>query len=226
MPNARPARDAQGWSSAEALILDLDGTINTDQRLLTSLHRAFTGYIAAETGWTLDVVEARLAAFRRGGWRPVATSGSEFSFLASLDIGLGGWLDRAEDAVDIARAMPADRDLEPLIAKIHEGRRIAVTTNSPWALTTAVLDRLRLTRHADLIACPRHPDPAVDFPAHGKPSAALYASVLRHFGVHADSALVIGDRYEVDIAPAAELGIAWAMVTEQQPLPDLLRTLL
>ncbi|HEX6468994.1 MAG TPA: HAD family hydrolase [Streptosporangiaceae bacterium] len=225
MHNAQPALNAQVWSSAEVLILDLDGTLHTDRHFLDVLHSAFIHYVGRAKGWSADEVETRLHRFRDGGWRGVAPSAGEFAFLASAGVDLDGWLDRAEMEVSIARRIGPNPELAAMLGKVHDTRRIAVTTNSPWKLAMAVLHSLRITEHTDLVACPRHPAPAVPFPELGKPSVELYASIMRYFNVRSGRVLVAGDRQEIDINPADELGLPSTMVDENQPLIGVLRAL-
>jgi FMN phosphatase YigB (HAD superfamily) len=144
---------------------------------------------------------------------------------ASVGADLDGWLDRAEMEIPIARRIAPNPELAAMLGKVHDTRRIAVTTNSPWKLAVAVLDSLRITEHADLIACPRHPAPPVPFPELGKPSAELYASIMRYSDVRSDRVLVAGDRQEVDINPADELGLPSTMVDGNRPLVGVLRAL-
>jgi HAD-hyrolase-like len=119
----------------------------------------------------------------------------------------------------------ANRELIDLMVKLHDTLYIAVTTNSPWKLAVAVLNSLCIKSQIDLISCPRNPTPAVPFPALGKPSAELYSSIVGYFNIPTYRVLVIGDRQDVDIVPAQDLGLAWELIDERRTLLDVLRTL-
>ena len=60
-----------------------------------------------------------------------------------------------------------------------------------------------------------------------KPDLQIYQTALEQVGVHADQAIMIGDTYQMDIAPPQQLGIktVWILHRPQQELADTLHIL-
>lgn len=60
-----------------------------------------------------------------------------------------------------------------------------------------------------------------------KPDKELYLTALRHTGTPPDQAIMVGDTYETDIAPAAELGIKtiWILTRPDKERADLVAVL-
>ncbi|MEO5340048.1 MAG: HAD family hydrolase [Magnetococcus sp. MYC-9] len=60
-----------------------------------------------------------------------------------------------------------------------------------------------------------------------KPDLAIYQTALARTGVTADQAIMVGDTYQMDIAPPRQLGIktVWILHRPQQELEDAVQTL-
>lgn len=205
------------------LLVDLDGTLHADRRLLDGLDEAFLDYVARKCGFTVARVSRELEKFRAGAWREVLSSPSEFAFLVHMGCSIDEWLDIASTAVDKVGQISVLPQLQTTLTSIRAFTPIALTTNSPWVLATAVIRRLGLEDSFDLIACPRHPNPSVPFPVLGKPSSSLYASIARHFSVSSKETYVIGDRDKVDLMPAALLGMRFHLARGPREVVEVLR---
>lgn len=218
--------DALAWTETRLLLVDLDGTLHADERILGYLDRAFLDFVAMTRGISTSVVEEELEAFRAGRWRTVASTPSEFSFLVHSHCNIDGWLDSATTALHLVDDIPVSTDLENALRSIGSVMPLALTTNSPWALASAIIRHLGIEDVFDLICCPRQPHALVSFPRFGKPSTALYHAVAEHFDVAREDTLVIGDRTPVDIDPAIELGMHARQVRGPNEVVGVLRTIL
>lgn len=54
-----------------------------------------------------------------------------------------------------------------------------------------------------------------------KPDVKLYQEIINECGLAADECLVVGDRYEIDLAPAKQLGMHTRLVKNMQDVYDI-----
>ncbi len=201
-----------------AILLDFDGTLHRARDLQHNLHAAFVAFSARELRSGVADVETRLARFRVENPNP-----GELGFLDDNNIPIEDWLDVAETLVPEAREVKLDAAIVERLAEAANYFYLALTSNSPWALIDAVLEGSVAREVFDLIACPRAQDPRVSFPRRGKPSVPLYRSILETFAIAPGYAVAIGDRHEVDIAPAEALGVRGVLLRPGNRLDEVLR---
>ena len=217
MPSASHALDAPPRRK-RAILLDFDGTLYHARDFQNCLHAAFVAFSARRLRIGVADVERRLAQFRAEDPAP-----GELAFLDDNNIPVADWLDVAETLASEARKVKLDAAVVETLSEARSYFYVALTSNSPWALIEAMLESSAAIVNFDLIACPRARDHRVLFPRRGKPSIALYRSILKTFSVSPGDAVAIGDRHEIDIAPAEACGLRGVLLNPGDRLDELLR---
>lgn len=207
------------------VVIDLDGTLHDDQRLLNGLDQAFLRYISTSSGLDAGDVARELGNFRNGKWMEVGSSPGEFAFIEYMGCSIAGWLDVAETATSLTSEIHKNPDLAIRLAQARPYFSIALATNSPWRLTSAILDRIGVSGLIDLVSCPRAPSTPVRFPRLGKPSVDLYRDVAAFFHVACSDVLVVGDRETIDLTPALAAGMQTKLIKGPAALTDVLSDL-
>ena len=199
-----------------AVLFDLDDTL-----LGNPMSTFIPAYFAALTRWAAGTVEPRLlvAALLAGTGAMDANDGAgptnEEAFAAVFYPMLG--VDRGElepffdrfyaEAFPGLRTLTRPRPEAPLLvgAALGAGLQVAVATN-PLFPRTAIEQRLEWAGVApgdfrlDLVT-------SYETCHATKPRRAFYAEILHRLGRSGSECLMVGDSWELDIAPAAALGM-------------------
>lgn len=166
-----------------------------------------------------------LACFEANfGFRPAWST-----LLPTFGLNLRAWHLALRRGVDPAHFLGPDRRLAAALADVRAGaplaveaggdggpagdgrpaggargagrRTVAVVTNNSAGLAARTLDALGVAGLFDFIVVPRG---LADL----KPSPAMYRRALRRAEVAPSKSLVVGDRWDIDLVPAAALGMA------------------
>lgn len=182
------------------LVLDFDGTIALGAGPLEAFARAVS--TAAEDPTFAGRALAALDAFERG--ETDARDG--YDVISTLATGQGVTADVLEGAYQSSRALLGSEHaaiapptgLADFLTRIHEHVRVVLATNAPGAGIRPVLDAWGVTDLFD----------DLHFTV-GKPTGLV--PIIRA-AVSEGPVLSVGDIFEFDLAPAAELGAATALV--------------
>ncbi|MGM1017854.1 MAG: HAD family hydrolase [Actinomycetota bacterium] len=196
------------------LVLDFDGTIALGAGPLEAFARAVS--TAAEDPTFVDRAMAALDAFERG--ETDARDG--YDVISTLAAGQGVTADVLEGAYQSSRALLGSEHaaiapptgLADFLNRIHEHVRVVLATNAPGAGIRPVLDGWGVTDLFD----------DLHFTV-GKPTGLV--PIIRA-ALSDGPVLSVGDIFEFDLAPAAELGAATALVgatAERSPAPVTMR---
>ncbi|MGO2745667.1 HAD family hydrolase [Microbacterium sp.] len=182
------------------IVLDFDGTIALGAGPLEAFARAVA--TAADDAEFADRAIAAITAFERG-----EHDGRDgYDVISTLAARQGVSADALEEAYQSSRALLGSEHaaitppngLADFLERVRSHARVALATNAPGAGIRPVLEGWRV---ADLFD-------AMHFTV-GKPAGLV--PILRE-AVAEGPVLSVGDIFEFDLAPAAELGAATALV--------------
>lgn len=184
---------------ARALIFDMDGTLYCNARLdrayEDSLARAVMerkGVTRAEAYRLFVAKQSEIAAEQ--GVQP-----SALHTLARLGVSDRIWAVRY-GRIPCREYLRTDRRLRSALVELAQRHRLAVVTNNHRANTLATLEALGVRELFDEIL-------TLSESRRFKPAPELYQHMAERLGVDPHECLSIGDRYDLDLEPAARVGM-------------------
>jgi HAD superfamily hydrolase (TIGR01549 family) len=186
-------------SKQKLIVFDIDGTLYRSDDYERDLHKEIVELLAEKLGCSPDEAKAKLRALRKD----VA---SISWCLIKLGINLKEFYGELAKRVNPSNYIGEAKDVKILLRKLKEaGFRLAVHTNSGKALALKVLGALGIDPSMfDIMVTSDDAEP--------KPSRDGYLKILELAGTTADEVVYVGDRYDIDLKTAKELGIKTVMV--------------
>lgn len=205
-------------AGARGLLFDIDGTLYDHAAYLASHKQSLTERLAMELGRNYDDVrhevrdvQDRLAAER--GRRPsLANTFLEFGVSMEQNVAWRSRLLKPE------RYLGRDPRLAEVLSTLKARFALAALTNNPEDIARRTLDILGVGSIFPTIV-------ALDHTLVSKPELEPFRAGLSALGLAAGEVMMIGDRYDVDIAPALELGMSGVLVDgveDVYALPEIL----
>ena len=205
-------------SGARALLFDIDGTLYDNAAYLASHTQSLLERLAMELGRSYDdvrhevrEVQDRLAAER--GRRPsLANTFLEFGVSMQQNV---AWRSKL---LNPERYLGHDPRLAAALSALQSRFALAALTNNPADIGRRTLEMLGVGSFFPVIV-------ALDDTLVSKPDLEPFHAGLAALELPAGEVVMIGDRYDVDIAPALELGMSAVLVDgveDVYALPDVL----
>ncbi len=181
------------------IIFDIDGTLYRNDEYEKNLHKEIVELLAEKLSCSPEEVRVKLRALRK-------ETASISWCLIKLGINLKKFYEELAKRVNPSKYIRETKDVKVLLRKLKEaGFRLAVHTNSGRALALKVLEALGIDPLTfDVMVTSDDTEP--------KPSRDGYLKVLELADVTAEEAVYVGDRYDVDLKTAKELGIKTVIV--------------
>jgi FMN phosphatase YigB (HAD superfamily) len=202
----------------QALLFDLDGTLYTNAGYAAFQEEVLVARLARERGEGLEATRAlimRMRAEREAAGLGRTSLGRLFG---ALGIGHETSVAWRVEGIEPRDWLGPDRRLDASLAELAERYALAVVTNNPRAVGEKSLQALGV--RARFLAVVGLDDSLVSKPA---PEPFLRAAAL--LGAEPGRCVSVGDRYDVDLVPALELGMGAILVEgveEVYGLPSLL----
>lgn len=205
-------------SGARGLLFDIDGTLYDHATYLASHKQSLTERLAMELGRSYDEVrhevrdvQDRLAAER--GRRPsLANTFLEFGVSMEQNV---AWRSRL---LNPERYLGHDPRLAEALSALKQRFALAALTNNPTDIARRTLEILGIGSIFPTIV-------ALDDTLVSKPDPEPFRAGLAALELPAGEVIMIGDRYDVDIAPALELGMSGVLVDGVEDVYALPETL-
>ena len=181
------------------IVFDIDGTLYRSDEYERDLHKEIVKLLAEKLGCNPDEAKAKLRALRKDvmsiSW-----------CLIKLGINLKEFYEELAKRVNPSNYIKEAKDVKALLRKLKEaGFKLAVHTNSGKALALKVLEALGIEPSMfDIMVTSDDAEP--------KPSRDGYLKILEIAGMAAEEVVYVGDRYDVDLKTAKDLGIKTVMV--------------
>ena len=205
-------------SAARGLLFDIDGTLYDNAAYLASHRQSLLERLAMELRRSYDDVrhEVREVQDRLGaelGRRPsLAITFLEFGVTMEQNVAWRSKLLKPE------RYLSRDPRVAEVLSELAGRFRLAALTNNPGDVARRTLSCLGIPEvFADIVA--------LDDTMASKPDPEPFRAGLAALGLPAGQVVMIGDRYDVDIAPAVELGMRAVLVDgveDVYALPEIL----
>lgn len=194
-----------GLPGASGLLFDIDGTLYDEPAYLASHKQSLTERLAMELGRSYDEVrhevrevQDRLAA--ESGRRPsLANTFLEFGVSMEQNVAWRSRLLKPE------RYLGHDPQLAETLSALQRQFALAALTNNPADIARRTLEILGVGAFFPAIV-------ALDDTLVSKPDLEPFRAGLAALELPAREVIMIGDRYDVDIAPALELGLSGVLV--------------
>lgn len=192
-------------SRTKALVLDFDSTLYTDPAYAAFQNEVLIERLARERAEPLASTKALLS--RRRAEREAAGMGS--TSLGNLFLELGIDIETSvrwrEELIDPARWLARDPRLDTALASLAARFALALVTNNPASVGRKGLAALGVEGHFSCIV-------GLDDTGRSKPDPAPFLLAASRLGQALPACVSVGDRYDVDLAPALALGMGAILV--------------
>lgn len=198
----------------KAIIFDMDGTLYVSSDIKEKFAIAAYHTLAKTNQIPLDhaqqLIEKRRAELKaESGFSPPYTL-----TLKSFDVPIDIWHTENIAHFDPRDYLREDQKLKKTITKLKENYCLAIMTNNNRVQTDRILEGLNLVGSFNKI-----------FTYNSfkilKPDRTFFKKVTAELGVKPEACLFIGDRYDVDLKPAHELGMQVLEVKGPEDIYDL-----
>lgn len=202
----------------EAIIFDLDGTLydsdGMDHANKRAIVRSIAEYQDIDEDHARAVLESALGQYSSVGGRPSL-------YGTALKLGVpDGIIERLQNEEVVPRKfLSVDPELVSEIQRLSQIIKLALLTNTRTNIATQAVKTLGIP--AQLFSIIRGGDQL----AHPKPSAFDLLKISEELHVAPDRCISVGDRWNVDLAPATEIGMQTKQVEGRNSLHQWLRCL-
>jgi phosphoglycolate phosphatase/putative hydrolase of the HAD superfamily len=200
--------------SARALLLDFDSTLYTNPAYASFQNEVLIARLARERGESVGRTKARLDELKS----QAKAAGAGATSLGNLFLELGVPIETSvawrEELIEPAAWLKPDPALAEAIVRLGRRFALAIVTNNPASVGRKGLEALGLT---GLMSCVV----GLDDTLRSKPDTAPYALAAKRLNVAAPDCVSVGDRYDVDLAPALALGMGAILVDGVEDVREL-----
>lgn len=187
-------------ATPRALLLDFDGTLYMHKAYGAFQNDVLIERLARERGESLEsmktLLEARRAERRAAGGGPTSLGNLFVDFGVDIPTSVAWRL----ELIDPRKWLSPDPKLAGVLAELATRFGLALVTNNPAELGRRGLAALGIAASVSVVV-------GLDDCMASKPDPAPYALAAKRLGVEAGSCISVGDRFDVDLAPALSLGM-------------------
>jgi phosphoglycolate phosphatase/putative hydrolase of the HAD superfamily len=201
-----------------ALIFDLDNTLYTNPAYVASQESALVERLARELGLSPEAAAGRIAELRAERSAAGLGTTSLGKLFGALGIEVATSVRWREECIEPGKWLRRDARLDRVLGLLAKDYVLALTTNNPRLVGEKSLDALGVRSRFSVLV-------GLDDTLIGKPAAEPFLEAARRLGLEPARCVSIGDRFDVDLAPAMELGMGAILVTGVEDvyrLPDIL----
>jgi len=188
-----------------ALVFDLDNTLYTNPAYAAFQEDALVERLGRELGMSVEAAAARLASLRAERKAAGLGKTSLGKLFAALGIDMAKSVRWREESYKPADWLKRDARLDRALGLLSKEFRLALMTNNPRLVGEKSLDALGVRDHFSVLV-------GLDDTFSGKPAPEPFALVAERLGADPRLCVSIGDRFDVDLAPAMEMGMGAILV--------------
>jgi phosphoglycolate phosphatase/putative hydrolase of the HAD superfamily len=189
----------------EALVFDLDNTLYTNPGYAAFQEEALVERLGRELGIGSEAAAARIAALRAERAAAGLGKTSLGRLFSVLGIEMATSVRWREECFEPAEWLPRDPRLDRALEALARLFSIALVTNNPRLVGEKSLDALGVRARFSAII-------GLEDSSAGKPALEPFSLVAARLGLPTSSCVSVGDRFDVDLAPAMELGMGAILV--------------
>jgi len=192
-------------SRPHALIFDLDNTLYTNPAYAASQEEALVERLGRDLGMSTEAAAAKIAALRAER----STAGLGVTSLGRLFAALGIEISTSVawrvECIDPAKWLKRDVRLDRALGMLAKNYSLALLTNNPRLVGERSLAALGVRSRFGVLV-------GLDDTLVGKPAPEPFIETARRMGLEPGRCVSIGDRFDVDLAPAMELGMGAILI--------------
>ncbi len=194
-----------------AIIFDIDNTLYHNEAYLREQTDSQVRKFAEIGRTSFEEAQKAVEAARE----KISSSTGKRPSLANTLVTLGVSIETSivwrMEAMRPERYLSRDERLEEMLSRLAEDYRLAALTNNPGEIGLRTLKCLGIARFFDSIT-------GLDAAGESKPSWAPFQHALNNMKVDTGDMVMIGDRYDVDLAPVIERGGSGILVESRDDL--------
>ena len=206
-------------SDIKAIIFDIDSTLYTNAAYAFEQVDCQVRRFASLRGITNDQARKMVAEYRKkyaaeNGGKKVSLSNTLRSFGVSIEQSVQ-W---RRELIEPADFLGVDKKLQEALAALGRRCKLLCVTNNPLLPAQKTLDALGVADLIEVLV-------GLDTCNLSKPAKEPFERAANEVGVPFDKIVSVGDRYDLDLAPALELGMGGVLVRgveDVYKLPGLL----
>ena len=206
-------------SGLKAIIFDIDSTLYTNAEYAFEQVDCQVRRFASLRGITNDQARKMVADYRKkyakeNGGKKVSLSNTLLSFGVSIEQSVQ-W---RRELIEPADFLGPDKKLQEALAALGRRYKLLCVTNNPLLPAKKTLDALGVADLIEVLV-------GLDTCNLSKPAKEPFVLAAKKAGTDPASIVSVGDRYDLDLAPALELGMGGILVrgvADIYRLPDLL----
>lgn len=207
-------------SCLKAIIFDIDSTLYTNAAYAFEQVDCQVRRFASMRGITNDEARKMVADYRKkyareNAGKKISLSNTLLQFGVSIEQSVQ-W---RRELIEPADFLGEDKELRKTLAALSERFKLLCVTNNPILPAQKTLDALGAADLIEVLV-------GLDSCNLSKPAKEPFLLAAKKAGVPPENIISVGDRYDLDIAPALELGMGGVLVRgvdDVYKLPDLLR---
>jgi phosphoglycolate phosphatase/putative hydrolase of the HAD superfamily len=201
-----------------ALIFDLDNTLYTNSAYAEFQEKVLIERLGRELGLGLETAVAKIEALRAEREAAGLGKTSLGKLFAALGVEIATSVRWREEHIEPGKWLKRDARLDRALGLLSKEFTLAVMTNNPRMIGEKGLDALGVRSRFSVLV-------GLDDTLIGKPALEPFIETSRMLGREPRFCVSIGDRFDVDLAPAMELGMGAILVDGVEDvyrLPELL----
>lgn len=197
-----------------ALVFDLDNTLYTNPAYAAFQEDALVERLGRELGVDAAAAADKIAALRADREKTGLGKTSLGKLFAALGIEIATSVRWREEAYEPAKWLKKDARLDRALRLLSKDFRLALVTNNPRLVGEKSLEALGVCDHFSVLV-------GLDDTYSGKPAPEPFIEVSKRLGLDPSACVSIGDRFDVDLAPAMELGMGAILVDGVEDVYEL-----
>jgi len=187
------------------LIFDLDNTLYTNPAYVAFQEDVLVERLGRELRLPQGAAAAKIAALRAERVAAGLGTTSLGKLFAALGIDIATSVAWREECYEPAQWLKRDARLDRSLGLLAKDYILALVTNNPRLIGEKSLDALGVRGRFKVLV-------GLDDTLIGKPAPEPFLETARRLGAEARSCVSIGDRFDVDLAPAMELGMGAILI--------------
>ena len=200
------------------MIFDLDNTLYTNAGYTAFQEAVLVERLGRELGLGPEAAAAKIAALRAERVAAGLGKTSLGRLFAALGIEIATSVRWREECIEPAEWLKRDARLDRTLGMLSKDFALALVTNNPRMIGEKSLVALGVRSRFTVLV-------GLDDTFAGKPAAEPFIDTAHALGIEPRLCVSIGDRFDVDLAPAMELGMGAILVDGVEDvyrLPELL----
>jgi HAD superfamily hydrolase (TIGR01549 family) len=189
----------------KALVFDLDNTLYTNPAYAQFQEDALVERLGRELGIGTEAAAARIASLRAEREAAGLGKTSLGKLFAALGVDIRDSVRWREECFEPSRWLKRDERLDAALRKLTQDYKLALMTNNPRSVGEKSLEALGARARFSVLV-------GLDDTLTGKPAPEPFMEVCQRLGLGPRDCVSIGDRFDVDLAPAMELGMGAILV--------------